>query len=84
MIRAIRRGAFADAEQSLDDGLRLSRELRYPYAEAKLLYVGGLAALAPGNDAVARERLRQAQAALTTLGEGLYLPHVEQTLASLA
>ncbi len=83
VMRAMRQGAFVDAEQSLDDGLRLSRELRYPYAEAKLLYIGGLAALAQGNDAAARERLRQAQAALQTLGEGCYLPHVEQALASL-
>jgi tetratricopeptide (TPR) repeat protein len=83
VMQAMRRGEFADAEQSMDDGLRLSRELRYPYAEAKLLYIGGLAALAQGNDAAARERLRQAQAALTTLGEGFYLPHVEQALANL-
>jgi ATP/maltotriose-dependent transcriptional regulator MalT len=83
VMQAMRRGEFADAAQSMDDGLRLSRELRYPYAEAKLLYVGGLAALAQGDGAAARERLRQAQAALTTLGEGFYLPHVEQALANL-
>jgi tetratricopeptide (TPR) repeat protein len=83
VIQAARWGEFAEAEQSLDDGLRLTRELPYPYAEAKLLYVGGLAAHAAGDGQRARERLIQARDALQTLGEGLYLPLVEQALASL-
>lgn len=83
IMRSARSGEFAEVERALEDGLRLSRELPYPYAEAKLLYAGGLAAHAQGNSDLARERLEQAQAALLSLGEGLYLPHVEQALASL-
>ncbi|HEY7343507.1 MAG TPA: AAA family ATPase [Ktedonobacterales bacterium] len=83
VIQATRRGEFAAAEQALADGLRLSRELPYPYAEAKLLYVGGLAARASGDHLLARERLLQARVGLQALGEGLYLPHVERVLASL-
>jgi tetratricopeptide (TPR) repeat protein len=81
VIQATQRGEHAAAEQALEDGLRLSRELPYPYAEAKLLYVGGLAAQAAGDNPLARERLLQARAALQALGEGLYLPHVERALA---
>jgi tetratricopeptide (TPR) repeat protein len=83
VIRATRRGEFAAAEQALEDGLRLSRELPYPYAEAKLLYVGGLAAQASGDTPRSRERLLQARDALRALGEGLYLPHVERALGEL-
>ncbi len=83
VIQATRRGEFAAAEQALGDGLRLSRELPYPYAEAKLLYVGGLAAQASGDNSLARERLLQARDALQPLGEGLYLPHVERALDEL-
>jgi len=84
VIRATRRGEFAAAEQSLGDGLRLSRELPYPYAEVKLVYVGGLAAQASGDNPLARERLLQARDALQALGEGLYLPHVERALDDLS
>jgi tetratricopeptide (TPR) repeat protein/transcriptional regulator with XRE-family HTH domain len=80
VIQATRRGDFAAAERALEDGLRLSRELPYPYAEAKLLYVGGLAARAAGDNPLARERLLGARDALRALGEGLYLPYVEQAL----
>lgn len=83
VIQATRRGEFAAAEQALADGLRLSRELPYPYAEAKLLYAGGLAAQAAGDNPLARDRLLQAQAALRALGEGLYLTHVERALDEL-
>lgn len=83
VIQATRQGNFAAAEQALADGLRLSRELPYPYAEAKLLYAGGLTARASGDEPLARERLLQARDALQALGEGLYLPHIEQTLTNL-
>jgi tetratricopeptide (TPR) repeat protein/transcriptional regulator with XRE-family HTH domain len=83
VIQATRRGEFAAAEQALEDGLRLSRELPYPYAEAKLLYAGGLAARAAGDDPLTRERLLQARDALRALGEGLYLSHVERALNEL-
>ena len=84
VIQATRRGDFAAAEQALADGLRLSRELLYPYTEAKLLYAGGLTARALGDNPLARERLLQARDALRALGEGLYLPHVERALDDLS
>lgn len=83
VMRAMRGNQFTEAEQALDDGLRLSRELSYPYAEAKLRYAGGLAARAQGSDTLARERLQQAQEILQSLGEGFYLPHVERALDNL-
>jgi tetratricopeptide (TPR) repeat protein len=79
----IRRGEFAEAEQSVDEGLRVSRELPYPYAEAKLLYIAGLVTRAQGDVERARDRLQGARDALQSLGEGLYLPLVEQALAGL-
>lgn len=84
VMRSVRRSEFVEAEQALGDGLRISRELPYPYAEAKLLYTGGLAAQAQGDEARGRERLEAARDILRALGEGLYLPHVERALASLA
>lgn len=84
VIQTTRRGDYAAAEQALEDGLRLSRELPYPYAEAKLLYTGGLAARASGDLPLARERLLQARDALRTLGEGLYFPHVERALDEMS
>lgn len=83
VIQATQQSDFDGAEQALEDGLRVSRELPYPYAEAKLLYSGGLCAHAQGDDARAGERLRTSQQLLTSLGEGLYLPHVRKALASL-
>ncbi|HEX6540525.1 MAG TPA: AAA family ATPase [Ktedonobacterales bacterium] len=84
VMRLMRRSQFAEAEEALKDGLRLSGKLSYPYAEAKLLYAGGLSARTRGDDALARERMEQALAILRALGEGLYLPHVEQVLADLS
>ena len=46
-------------------------------------YAAGLVALAQQRDKQARESLRQARETLQSLGEGLYLPQVEQALASL-
>jgi tetratricopeptide (TPR) repeat protein/transcriptional regulator with XRE-family HTH domain len=83
-LAALRRGEIAEAEQALEDGLDIARAIPYPYAEAKLLYTGGLASQAIGDPKRARERLRQALAALKALGEGLYRPHVEQALLGLA
>lgn len=83
VMQMTRRSKFAEAEQSLEEGLLLSRELPYPYAGAKLLFSGSLAARAQGNDDLARERLQQARDALRALGENFYLPHVEQALASI-
>lgn len=85
-VRALlmmRRGQVAEAEKSVSEGLRVSRELPYPYAEAKLLYVAGVVARTRRDGAQARDRLQAARDALQSLGEGLYLPLVEQALASL-
>ena len=79
----LRRGQFAEAARALHEGITISHELPYPYAEAKLLSVAGLVARARGNLEQASEKLRQSREALQSLGEGLYLPHVERELASL-
>jgi tetratricopeptide (TPR) repeat protein len=84
VMQHTRQGRLEDAEQTLETALRLSREMPYPYAEAKLLYAGALLAQAQRKPALARERLLQSQAVLNTLGEGFYLPHVERALAALA
>jgi tetratricopeptide (TPR) repeat protein len=82
-LQRIRQVRFEEAEQALDAALTLSREMRYPYAEAKLLYVGALLAQAQSNPDQARERLRQALAILKALGEGFYRSHIEQALTAL-
>jgi predicted ATPase/DNA-binding XRE family transcriptional regulator len=83
VLQRTRQGRFEDAEHTLEAALRLSREMPYPYAEAKLLYAGGLLARAQSKPDQARERLLRAQAALSVLSEGLYRPHVERGLANL-
>src|SRR5262249_11581906 len=83
VLQQTSQGRFADAEQTLEAALQLSLEMPYPYAEAKVLYAGGLLAHAQSKIEQARERLQQAQAALSARGEGLYLPHVERALAGL-
>lgn len=83
VMQMTRQSEFAEAELSLDEGLRLSHELPYPYAEAKLLFAGGLAAHAQGSDDLARDRLQRARDAMRALDENFYLPHVEKALASL-
>ena len=82
-LLAARRSEFAEAARALDEGLSISRDLPYPYASAKLLYAAGLVARAQGDSEQARDTLRQARDALGALGEGLYLPLVEQALSSL-
>ncbi len=82
-LQRTRQGRFEEAEQTLEAALPLSREMHYPYAEAKLLYAGSLLAQAQSNPDLARERLRQSLAILKTLGEGFYRPHIERALTEL-
>ncbi len=83
VLQHTRQGRYDDAEQTLETALALSREMPYPYAEAKLLYAGGLLAQAENKSDQARERFQRAESAFHALGERLYLPHVERALASL-
>jgi hypothetical protein len=71
------------ANSAVETALALARSMRYPYAEAKILYVSGLAHLHVGNRAAAGDQLRAALAILNRLGERLYAAHVERTLAPL-
>jgi tetratricopeptide (TPR) repeat protein/transcriptional regulator with XRE-family HTH domain len=82
-LYAIRQGRLEAAAQALAAGLTLSREMPYPYAEAKLLFAAALLANARHDPERERTLLNQARDALRALGEGLYLPHVERTLADL-
>src|SRR5262249_51801416 len=80
-IVAIRQGHHAAAEAALEEALAYSRAMRYPYAEAKALYIYGRLYEATGEPEQAREKYKQAMTICTRLGEGLYRPHIERALA---
>jgi tetratricopeptide (TPR) repeat protein len=61
---------------ALDETLRLTRAMPYPYAELKALWVYGRLEAARGNTAAAEERFRAALAICDWLGEGLYRQHI--------
>ena len=58
----IRQERWAEAEQSLEEGLALARRMPYPYAEARLLHVYGQMHLEKGEPGPAPERLEAALA----------------------
>jgi tetratricopeptide (TPR) repeat protein len=82
-LLAMKDTRWDDAETDLDEALALARVMPYPYAEAKALYVYGLAHARKGEVETARERLETAQAILAQMGERPYTAHVERALAEL-
>jgi hypothetical protein len=80
---AIRRGAWEAAEGALAEGLALSRNVRYPHGEARLLYQYGLLASKQGEPGQARERLEAALAIFRRLGARKDAERAEQDLATL-
>ncbi len=80
-LLGIRQHYWGEAQNALEEALALCREMPYPYAEAKALYVYGLLHQARGEPAPARERLEAALVILNRLGERLYAEHVERVLA---
>ena len=72
---------WEEAKAALEETLTLCREMSYPYAEAKALYVYGQLHQAKGEPVQARARLEAALTILNQLGELLYAEQVERTLA---
>lgn len=76
--------AHADGERAsqdaLDEAEALCRTMGYPYAEAKVLYTGGLVDRQMGKSERARDRLERALTLCQQLGERLYAEQIEQAL----
>jgi len=66
------------AERALVTALRLCREMPWPYAEAKILYVAGIVARRQRAPAQARDHFRAALTILHGLGERWYAEIIEQ------
>lgn len=80
---ALRQRNWQDAEDALEGALSLSRDMHYPYAEAKAQYVYGLLYRCKGKLEQERKRQQAARALLRQLGERLYATYVERALAEL-
>lgn len=79
----LRQRHWQDAEDALEGALSLSRDMHYPYAEAKAQYVYGLLYRCQGKSEQAHKRQQAALALLRQLGERLYATYVERALADL-
>ncbi|HEV2235038.1 MAG TPA: AAA family ATPase, partial [Ktedonobacterales bacterium] len=81
---AVLRGHTDQAAPPLERALASARELRCPYAEAKVLYDWGSLGARLGDTEHARQRLAASLALLGRLGERLYAEQAEGALALLA
>jgi tetratricopeptide (TPR) repeat protein len=77
---ALRQGAWQVAEQSLDEGLGLTRGMPYPYAEARLLFLRGGLHRTQGATEPARQCLQDALAIFRRLGARRDVEHTEAVL----
>jgi len=75
-----KQGRWEEAEQDLEEALRLCREMATPYAEAKTLYSAGLVSRNRGEFEPSRQRFEAALTILERLDERLYAQHIEQLL----
>jgi tetratricopeptide (TPR) repeat protein len=82
-VIATRQGQWHEAQEALEESIRLCRAMPYPYAEAKALYVSGRLHAAQGEPERAREQYQAALAICDRLGEGLYQPHIQHALRAL-
>lgn len=80
-LRDMHRRRWKQAERALDEAVRLSHAMPYPYAEAKALYVSGHLWMTRGEPARACERFAEAQAICHRLGERLYGEAIERKFA---
>ena len=78
---AMRRQRWDEAEKALDEAIGLSREMPYPYAEAKALYVSGQMWAARVEPARAEARFQEALAICQRLGERLYGEAIAKALS---
>ncbi len=74
---------WQEAEAELDEALRRTRAMPYPYAEAKTLWVYGQLEDARGNPVASRERFMAALAICDQLGERMYAARIEHELETL-
>jgi hypothetical protein len=72
-----------EAEQTLEEGLALTRSMPYPHGEGRLLEVYGRLHLARGEPVAGRERLEAALAVFLRLGARKDVERVEQLLSVL-
>jgi tetratricopeptide (TPR) repeat protein len=79
ILRA-RRSNWLAAQHVLDEALTLARSMRYPYAEARILYELGLVARGQGDVPEARHRLQAALVIVKRLGAR---PCMERTREAL-
>lgn len=79
---AARSGRCGDAEEALQEGLSLARQIGYPYAQARLLQAYGEVLARTGQLLTARERLQEALALFRHLGARRDSQRVEQALAA--
>jgi tetratricopeptide (TPR) repeat protein len=79
----IQQQRWEEAESALEEALQLSRQMPYPYAEAKLLATYGDQLVARGQPDRARDQYAAALAILHSLGERPYAQRIERTLAEM-
>jgi len=82
-LMEVRRGRGHEAVTALEEGVRLTRAIPYPYAEAKALYVYGLWHVSRGGCDEARAKFQEALDICDRLGERLYRARIAQALAAL-
>jgi tetratricopeptide (TPR) repeat protein/transcriptional regulator with XRE-family HTH domain len=80
---AMRRRMWEEVARALDEAVSVSRDMPYPYAEAKSLYISGQMWAARGEPARARPRYEEALAICRQLGERLYGEAIERALAAV-
>jgi tetratricopeptide (TPR) repeat protein/transcriptional regulator with XRE-family HTH domain len=79
----MRQQRWDEAHAVIESALALARSLRYPYGEARNIYVAGLLHRTEGEPELARGCFEQALAICDELGERLYRPHIFRALAEL-
>jgi transcriptional regulator with XRE-family HTH domain/tetratricopeptide (TPR) repeat protein len=79
---AIRRRRWEEAERAVNEAVSVAHEIRYPYAEAKALYVSGQMWAAKDEPARARACFEEALGICRQLGERLYGDTIKRSLAA--
>jgi tetratricopeptide (TPR) repeat protein len=79
----IHQAEWTRARESLDDALALAKDMKYPYANVKILYLFGNLSATISLPAQAREQYTQALSICDRLGERLYRRRIEQALSGL-
>lgn len=74
---------WPDALETLEEGLSLTRAMRYPYAEARMLYAYGIMYAHKGEPKEERQRLEEALVIFRRLEARPYIERTEETLAEL-